>query len=170
MTQLILPLILLAVLIPPMLKRQRVYDIFIEGASEGLGFVKTVFMPLLAVTSAVYMLRAAGFFDLTAAVASRLLERAGLPNEVLPLALMRPFSGSGALGILSDILNTCGADSRAGFTASVIAGGSETTFYALGVYSAASKKRFPKRVIAAAVCADIAAVITGSVVCGIMQN
>ncbi len=164
MSDLILPIIILLIIIPPMIKRQGVYDSFIKGAGEGLAMLKNVFLPMLAVTVALYMMRAAGFFDMAAQLVSGIAERTGFASEVLPLALIRPFSGGAAIAALGDILSTSGADSKAGLTASIIAGGSETTFYALSVYFSATKKSCPKRLIIASLTADLAAVICAAAV------
>lgn len=81
-----------------------------------------------------------------------------MPAEVIPLVLIRPVSGSGAIGVLSGILNDCGADSVAGRLASVICGSTETTFYCIAVYFAKTRVKYVKRAVPCAIIGDIAGV------------
>ena len=106
----VIPLIIALVLITAMIKKLPSYELFIDGAEEGMKIVSGIFPPLVAVLTAAYMLRASGTLDLIVSLLSPVTNL--IPAEVMPLALIRPISGSGATGILTEILNNYGTDSR----------------------------------------------------------
>jgi spore maturation protein B len=115
-------------------KGVKVYAAFIEGAREGFNVALRVIPYLVAILAAMGAFREAGGMDALAKVLSPVLTPLGLPPEVLPIALIRPFSGSGANGLLGDLFTRSGPDSYAGRLASIVVGSSETTFYVLSVY------------------------------------
>lgn len=117
-----------------------------------------IFPPLVAMLTAASMLRASGALDIAVSFISPLTEKIGLPGEVMPLVMIRPVSGSGSIGVLSGILNQCGADSFAGRLASVICGSTETTFYCLAVYFSKTRVKYIKRAVPCAVAGDIAGI------------
>lgn len=155
----ITPIILFIIIGFPMLWKKPVYSDFIAGAKEGLALLRDIFPPLAAILTASAMLRASGALDLALRVISPATARLGIPGEVMPLVLIRPVSGSGALGVLSDILKSSGADSYAGRLASVICGSTETTFYCLAVYFSKTRVTNIRRAIPCAVIADLVCVI-----------
>ena len=153
----IIPAIIATVLIAALAKKLPSYELFIDGAEEGMKIVAGIFPPLVAVLTAAYMLRASGTLDL---IISFLSPITGLiPAEVMPLALIRPISGSGAIGILSEILNTHGADSEIGRIASVIMGSTETTFYCLCVYFAKTRVKHNMKAVPFAAAGDIVGIL-----------
>ena len=115
-------------------KRVGVYDCFTEGAKEGVQSMFGIVAPLVGLMVAINMFRASGALDIIARVLSTPLGFLGLPAEVLPLALLRPISGSASLAIVTDIFSMLGPDSEAGKIASVMMGSTETTFYTIAVY------------------------------------
>ncbi len=138
-------------------KRTDVSDAFCEGAKDG---VKTAFelLPTLCyLMLAISMLRASGALEALVRAVSPLTEKIGFPAEVLPLAILRPVSGSGALSLLEDILNRFGADSFVGRTASVLMASTETTFYTVAVYFGAVKAKKPRKALAASLAGDLSA-------------
>lgn len=157
--QYIIPVIIVTVIIYALKTKTEIYPSFIEGVSDGLRIVIGIFPAVLAMITGAYMLRASGFFDILAKCIAPVTEKIGFPSEVLPLALIRPFSGSGALGILADILNKCGADSKAGILASVIMGSTETTFYCICVYFADTKVKKYSSALPCAMIGDIVGLI-----------
>ncbi len=157
----VIPAIIVLVLITALRKKLPVYEIFIEGAGEGMKIVIGIFPPLLAVLTAAYMLRASGAFDMLVSLLSPIKNI--IPAEVMPLALIRPLSGSGAIGILSEILNTYGADGAVGRLASVIMGSTETTLYCLCVYFAKTRVKHNLRAVPFAVIGDLAGILTASI-------
>lgn len=119
-------------------KRLAVYDLFVEGAGEGIRTAVRILPALLVMLSVVKALEASG---LTAAMCSLLgpfVEKMGVPDALLPLMLVRPLSGSGALAVLQDIMAVHGPDSREALLAGVMVGSSETVFYTCTVYLAAA--------------------------------
>lgn len=132
-----------------------VYGALIYGAGEGLQIIIKILPALVGLVTAVHMLRASGAIELAAQWLTPLLERLGLPAELLPLMLVRPVSGSAALGVGSEIIGTYGPDSYLGRVAAVMLGSTETTFYTIAVYFGAvgiSKTRYA---VPAALAADM---------------
>lgn len=131
-----LALILVGIPLYGLVKRVKVYEAFIEGAKEGFQVAVRIIPYLVAILAAVGAFRAAGAMDALARLLGPMTSRLGLPPEVLPMAIVRPLSGGGALGILGSIFATpgLGPDSYAGRLASVLQGSTETTFYVLSVY------------------------------------
>lgn len=159
--QLVIPLIIVVIIIMALVRKLPVYETFIGGAEDGLKIVIGIFPALLAVLTAAYMLRASGAIDLIINLISPVTDFLHIPKEIMPLALIRPVSGSGALGILTDILNNYGADTEIGKIASVIMGSTETTFYCLCVYFAKTKVKYTMRAVPCAVLGDIAGILAG---------
>ena len=158
--QYILPIMIIFIIVISQARHQNTYDVFLEGASDGLELLKTIFPPLLGVMTASSMLRASGAMELFSSFASPVMERIGMPSEVLPIALLRPVSGGGSLGLLSDILKTYGADSLAGRSASVIMGATETTFYCVSVYFAKTRVKSTAKVLMIALICDAVSAFT----------
>ena len=132
-----------------------VYDALLRGAGEGLEVLFRIVPALVALMTAVYMLRASGALELTARALAPLLDRAGIPGEVLPLMLVRPISGSAALGVGAELIGAYGPDSYLGRVAAVMLGSTETTFYTIAVYFGAVGVSRTRYAIPAALCADL---------------
>ena len=154
----ITPSIIMLIIIFALSRKNAVYSDFIDGAGSGLTLIKDIFPPLVAVLTAASMLRASGAMDAFISFLSPVTEKIGLPPEVMPLVMIRPISGSGAIGVLSEILNDYGADSMIGRLASVICGSTETTFYCIAVYFARTRARSVKRAVPCAIIGDIAGI------------
>ncbi|MBW1785994.1 MAG: spore maturation protein [Deltaproteobacteria bacterium] len=146
------------------IRRVRIYEVFVEGAKEGFQVAIKIIPYLVAILVAVGMFRASGALDAMVSVLGPLTGAVGLPAEALPMALLRPLSGSGAYGILASIINdpAIGPDSYTGFLVSTFQGSTETTFYVLAVYFGAVQVRRVRHTMAAALTADLAG-ITGAV-------
>ena len=153
----IIPAILVLILVVAAAKKLPSYELFIGGAEDGMKIVLGIFPPLVAVLTAAYMLRASGTLDLILSLLSPVTSF--IPAEVMPLALIRPLSGSGAIGILTEILGTHGADSEIGRIASVIMGSTETTFYCLCVYFAKTRAKHNLRAVPFAAAGDIVGIV-----------
>jgi len=143
------------------LKGVKVYEAFVEGAKEGFQVAVRIIPFLVAVLSAVGAFRAAGAMDGLAHLLGPVTSRIGLPPEVLPMAIVRPLSGGGSLGILGSILAApgLGPDSYAGRLASVLQGSTETTFYVLSVYCGAAGIVRYRHALAAGLCADASGLV-----------
>ncbi len=157
----IIPILILMIILMALFRKQPAYELFISGAEDGLKIVLGIFPALLAVLTAASMLRASGAIDLITGFLSPVTDWLKIPREVMPLALIRPVSGSGALGLLTDILKNYGADGDIGKIASVIMGSTETTFYCLCVYFAKTKVKYTIRAIPCAVIGDIVGILVG---------
>ena len=132
-----------------------VYDALIHGGGEGLEVLLRIVPSLIALMTAVYMLRASGALELAAQVLTPLLDRAGVPAQLLPLMLVRPISGSAALGVGAELIQSCGPDSYLGRVAAVMLGSTETTFYTIAVYFGSVGISRTRYAIPAALCADL---------------
>lgn len=154
LSSLLLPLLLSATACFALHRRVDVYAALTKGAEEGLTVLLHILPSLIALLSAVYMLRASGALEALSTLLSPLLTRLGLPPEVSPLLFIRPVSGSGALAVGSEIMERCGVDSFAGRVAAVMLGSSETTFYTVAVYYGAAGITRTRYTIPAALCAD----------------
>ncbi len=150
-----IPLLLFAIATHALAKGVDFYAAFLVGAKEGLLLVAQIIPPLVALLTAISMLRASGALDALADLMAPLLTALGLPGELLPLMLIRPLSGSGALAVAADLLETHGPDSQIGRMASVMLGSTETTFYVLAVYFGATSITKTRYALPAALCADL---------------
>ena len=163
----IIPVLMVGFLGFGVVRRVRVYEVFVEGAKEGFRVALRIIPYLVAILVAVDMLRASGAMDAVVGVLGGITGRFGLPAEALPMALMRPLSGSGAYGILASIINdpAIGPDSYTGYLVSTLQGSTETTFYVLAVYFGAVQVRRVRHALAAALTADLAGVIFAVLAC-----
>lgn len=161
-----IPVMIFGIILYGLVKRVSVYDCFVEGAKDGVQSLFGIIAPLVGLMVAVSMLRASGIIDIIGKFLSPLLIRIGMPGEVLPLALLRPVSGSASLAIVNDIFKNFGADSAAGKIASVMMGSTETTFYTIAVYFGAVGVKNTRHTLKAALIADF----TGIIVATIMAN
>ena len=137
-------------------KRVDVYAALTKGAEEGLAVLLHILPTLIALLSAVYMLRASGATEALGAFLAPALDALGIPAETAPLLFIRPISGSGALAVGSEIMRTHCVDSYIGRVAAVMLGSSETTFYTVAVYYGAAGITKTRYTIPAALCADAA--------------
>ncbi len=152
----LVPLIMAAVALYGMARRVDVYDALVQGAGDGLGVLVKIVPPLVGLLTAVYMLRASGVLELASGVLAPVLGLLGIPAETSPLLLVRPVSGSAALGVGAELISAFGPDSLVGRTAAVMLGSTETTFYTIAVYFGAAGIVKTRYAIPAALCADLA--------------
>ena len=158
-TKSIIPIIVVIIITYGMIKGKKVYEWFIEGAKDGLKVCINIFPYLLAMIIAVNIFREAKLLDILNNLISPVSSLIGLPKEIVPLVLVKPLSGSGALGILTDIVKTYGPDSYIGLIASVIMGTTETIFYTVTVYFGAVQIKKIRHTVWAAILADLTAII-----------
>ncbi|HID37953.1 MAG TPA: spore maturation protein [Calditrichaeota bacterium] len=147
------------------LKKVKVYEVFVEGAKEGFNVGVKIIPFLVAMLVAIAMFRASGALDVITVLFKPITDFVGMPSEVLPMALMRPLSGSGSLGVMTDLMKTYGVDSLIGFTASTMFGSTETTFYVVAVYFGAVNIRNTRYALPAGLLADAAGLITAALIC-----
>jgi spore maturation protein B len=147
------------------IKKIDVFDAFISGAKQGVETVVGILPYLIAMMVAIGMLRASGFFDLLYQWLAPILKAIGMPNDLLPLALIRPFSGSAATGVMATIIHEHGGNSSIAKTAATMMGGTETTFYVIAVYFGAVNIRRTRHAIPAGLLADLAGIIAAVMIC-----
>ncbi len=151
-------------------RRVRVYEVMVAGGKEGFQVALRIIPYLVAILVSVGMLRASGAMDLIVGLLGQVTGRVGLPAEALPMALMRPLSGSGAYGIMAAIINdpAIGPDSYVGMLVTTLQGSTETTFYVLAVYFGAVQIKRIRHAMAAALTADLAGIICAVVICSFL--
>jgi len=149
------------------MRKVRVYEVFVDGAKEGFQVAVRIIPYLVAILTAVGMLRAGGVLDSVAKTLGAWTSAAGLPPEGLLMALVRPLSGSGAYGIVASIIRNpaIGPDSYTGYLVSTLQGSSETTFYVLAVYFGAVQIRRIRHALVAGLTAECIAVVAAILIC-----
>lgn len=157
----VIPLAVVSVVLAGTVKGLPVFELFTEGAKDGIKTSVKILPSLVGLLAAVSMLRASGFFDAAAHFVSPFTDALGFPKELVPLALIRPVSGSASLAFVRDILENYGPDSFVGKCASVIMGSTETTFYTLAVYFGSVGVKKSRYTVGAALLADLTGMITG---------
>ncbi|WP_293976514.1 spore maturation protein [uncultured Clostridium sp.] len=163
----IIPIIFLLIITYGMFKGKQVYEWFLEGAKEGMNVCIRIFPCILAIIIAVEIFKKADLMDLVTGVLSPITNLIGLPKELIPLVVIKPLSGSGAIGVFTDIIKSCGPDTKVGLIASVIMGTTETIFYTITVYFGAVKVKKIRHTLWAAVFADLTAIIMSILVVNI---
>ena len=148
-------------------RRVPVYEAFVEGAKDGFQVALRIIPYLVAILVAVSMFRASGALEAVVTTVGSVTGSFGLPAEALPMALLRPLSGSGAFGILTATINdpAIGPDSYTGYLVSTLQGSTETTFYVLAVYFGAVQVRRIRHALAAGLTADLTGIIAAVAIC-----
>ncbi len=154
-TVFVIPAVICAILVYAYIKKVDILKEFTAGALDGLKTAKNLIPPLALMLTAIAMFRESGALDVLVGALSGTAKAVGIPSEVLPLMLMKTFSGSGSVALLEDVLSSYGADSLAGRVASVVAGATETTFYTIAVYYGAVGISKTRHTVPAALSADI---------------
>ncbi len=160
-----IPMIIVIIPIYGHAKGVKVYEVFTDGAKEGFQVALRIIPFLVAIFLAISAFRSSGAMDILTWILSPITNSIGMPGEVVPMALMRPLSGSGALGIMAELITTHGPDSFIGRLVSVMMGSTETTFYILAVYFGSINVRQTRHALPAALTADLAGMIASVVVC-----
>ena len=155
MSDYVIPVFIAVIMVIGLAKKVDVFGEFVEGAKENLRSAFEVLPALIALMTAIGMFKASGGLDVISAMISPFTEFLGFPGECIPLALIRPVSGSGALAVFESILAEVSPDSFPGRVASVIIGSTETTFYTVAVYYGITKVKKTRHVIASSLTADL---------------
>ncbi|MDH5485443.1 MAG: spore maturation protein [Gammaproteobacteria bacterium] len=164
-TALVIPLIILFILSHGLFKKVAVYEEFIEGAREGFGTAVRIIPYLVAMLFAIAMFRASGAMEAIIELLTPLLSLFGIPAETLPMALIRPMTGSGSVGILAELIQTHGEDSIIVKIAATMFGSTETTLYVLAVYFGAVNITKTRYALQAGLIADLAGYLAAVVIC-----
>ena len=164
LSNLFIPILVLVVVIYGALKKINVYDSFVEGAKEGLPMVLNMFPPLLAMIFGINIFINSGIIDEMFTFLKPLFLALNIPLEILPIAVLRPLSGSFGLGILNDMFTNYGPDNFLSVMASVIQGSSDTTLYIITLYFGTIGIKKIKYALWAGLLADLAAVILSLII------
>lgn len=162
LSSLIVPAVLCAGAVLALFRRVDAYAAMTRGAEDGLSVLVRILPSLAALLTAVYLLRASGAMEALSRLIAPLLSLLGIPPETAPLLFIRPISGSGALAVGSELMETYGPDSYIGRVTAVMLGSSETTFYTVAVYFGAAGIRKTRHTIPAALCADLVMFLTAA--------
>jgi spore maturation protein SpmA len=168
----IIPGLMVAFLVFGVARRVRIYEVFVDGAKEGFQVAVKIIPYLVAILVAVGMFRASGAMEAMVNLIGGFTGRLGMPAEALPMALLRPLSGSGAYGILASLINDpqIGPDSYTGYLVSTLQGSTETTFYVLAVYFGAVQVRRIRHALAAALTADVVGIAAAVAICSMIHG
>ena len=158
----LLPAVVAALVLCGWTRRVRVYEALVEGAREGFQVAVRIIPYLVAILVLAGMFRASGGLDVLIGLAAPLAGLAGIPPEALPMALLRPLSGSGAMGVASEAMTAHGPDSLVGYMVSTYQGSTETTFYVLAVYFGAVGVKDSRHAVPACLLADAAGVLAAT--------
>ena len=159
LSYLVLPLILVGFPLYGLYKRVPVYEKFVEGAKEGFNVAVRIIPYLVAILFAIAMFRASGAMDFLVGALDPVTGLIGFPGEVIPMAIVRPLTGSGSAAIVVEMINQYGEDSLLVKMAAVMFGSTETTFYVIAVYFGAVNIKRTRHAVAAGLTADFAAMI-----------
>jgi len=163
-----IPMVLFFIPLYGYLRGVPVYETFVAGAEDGFKVAVKIIPFLVGMLVAIGVFRASGAMDLLARLLNPVLQLIGVPGEILPLAIMRPLSGGGALGIAAELIGNYGPDSFIGRLASVMQGSTDTTFYVLTVYFGSVGVRRYRYALALGLLADISSLIAAIVICRLM--
>ena len=141
----------------------KVFDSFLEGAKDGMKIIYNIFPTLLGLFLSINLLRESGVIDAITSFVNPILILFKIPSEILPLAMLRPISGSASMAVATDIITSYGADSKIGLIASTIMGSTETTLYTIALYTSSIKVKKTRFVLYAALLADFVGIITSVV-------
>lgn len=165
LSNLAVPLIILLIVIYGVIERNKVFDNFLEGAKDGISIVIQIFPTLIGLFLAIGALRASGILDFFIQLMTPFLDIIKFPSEIMPLAMLRPISGSSSIAVAVDLMKKFGVDSNLGVIASVIMGSTETTFYTIAVYTGAVGIKKTRFVLIASLIADFVGIVASVVVC-----
>ena len=168
-SNLAMPLMILIIVIYGVLEKVKIFDNFLEGAKEGIKITMSIFPTLIGLFVAIGALRSSRILDLIINFVTPLLNVVNFPKEIMPLAMLRPISGSSSIAIATDIMKNYGVDSQIGIIASTIMGSTETTLYTIAIYTSCIKVKKIRFVLGVALLADVIGIVTSVAVCRIMS-
>ena len=164
-----IPIVILIVIIYGLSEKNKVYDSFLEGAKEGIEIVLKMFPTLVGIFVAVGALRSSGLIDLIVKIIEPATNLLRIPSQIMPLALLRPISGSASMAVAVDIMQKHGVDTMEGLITSTIMGSTETTFYTIAIYTSCVGIKKTRGILLAALMADLAGMVTSVAIWQIMS-
>ena len=168
--QYIIPVLILALFTAAVCHRANAYDSFIRGAKKALPLIVTILPALAAMLCTISLFRKSGALSLFTYTTAPIFRFIGIPDDLITLILLRPFSGSAAIALLQDVYNTSGVNSYSGYLASVIVGSSETIFYTVALYFGSVGIKKTRHAVLAAVVSGIVAIIVSVIMSTIMYR
>ena len=169
-SEIIIPIITFIIIFYGFIEHQKVFDLFADGVKEGFSIVIKLFPTLLGIFLAVGLLNSSGISQFIVLLFKPLIILLNIPQEIVPLMLLRPISGSASLGIVTSIMKEYGPDSLTGLIVSTIMGATETTIYTIAIYTSALKIKKIRFVLVASLIADITGMLLAVALCRLMSN
>lgn len=163
----IIPLFILVIIMVGLKEKLDIFKLFGEGCLEGLKTVYKIFPFILAITILVGLLKSTGALELLLIPLRPILTAFGIPDDIVPLTIMRPLSGGASMSVIMDIFKTSGPDSVSGKMASIIMGATETTLYTITILFGAVGIKKIRGVLIAGLIADAAAIIASIILVNI---
>ncbi len=160
-----MPLVILIIVMYAFMEKIKIFDTFLIGAKEGINIVITIFPTLVGLFLAIGALRSSGILDCIIHFISPILNQFNFPTDIMPLALIRPISGSSSIAVATNIMKTFGVDSQIGLMAAVIMGSTETTVYTITVYTSSIGVKKTRFVLWASLLADFVGITTSIIIC-----
>ncbi len=164
-----IPMVILIIIFYGVKEKKKVFDIFLKGAKDGIEMVIKMFPTLLGLFIAVGALRSSGVIELITNIISPIISILKIPAEIMPLAMLRPISGSASMAVATDILSKYGVDSSIGMIASTIMGSTETTLYTIAIYTSCVGIKKIRFVLVTALIADIVGMLTSVIIWNILS-
>ena len=163
-SNLAMPMVIFFIVLYGVTEKVKVFDNFLEGAKEGIKITFSILPTLIGLFLAIGVLRSSGVLDFIIKLSSPILEIFNFPSELMPLAILRPISGSASIAVATDIMKQAGVDSLIGNIASTIMGSTETTLYTIAIYTSCIKIKKTRFILLAALTADITGIIVSNLI------
>lgn len=164
-----IPIMITIIILYGLKEKNNVFDTFLDGAKEGIEIVFKLFPTLVGIFLAVGALRSSGLIEFIVGLLSPVVEFLRFPSEIMPLALLRPISGSASMAVAVDIMQTYGVDTLTGIISSTIMGSTETTFYTIAIYTSCVGIKKTRGILFAALAADVAGMLASTIICRILS-
>lgn len=168
LSEAIIPLLVFVIVGMGLMRHQRVYEDFLDGAKSGIKTVVEIMPTLVGLMVAVGILRASGFLDFVSGLMGKAMAYTDFPTELVPIAIVKMFSSSAATGLLLDLFKEHGTDSFVGQAASIMLSSTETIFYTMSIYFMSVKVKRTRYTLAGALLASAAGLIASVILSGIM--
>ena len=164
-----MPIVILIIIVYGLMEKNKVYDTFLQGAKDGIEIVFKLLPTLIGIFVAVGALRSSGVIDLIVKIISPVTNLLKIPSQIMPLAILRPISGSASMAVAVDIMKNYGVDTFIGLVSSTIMGSTETTFYTIAIYTSCVGIKKTRGILIAALLADIAGMVASVIIWQIMS-
>ena len=168
-SSLAIPLTIMVIIFYGLKEKKKTFDVFLVGAKEGIEIVVKMLPTLLGIFLAIGLLRSSGIIDFFVNLLTPITDFIKFPSQVMPLALLRPISGSASMAVAVDIMNNYGVDTLVGIITSVIMGSTETTFYTIAIYTSCVGIKKTRWILLPALAADIAGMVASVLICRVLS-